>query len=299
MLTPHKLTEVQKQIRPLVRELFAKAYANQRYDGDLLIVYLHGHYDERNRGFILSDGRRASAYATGNGTEGIIFGYQYDVVKKLITAVLHRGSRRQAYAHHPFPYDQRNAGIEFEAMAYMAIWESDYFIKALYHVLRLCDGKRYNWKKEIPTVRYHEFWEKHIHKPLLKHVPTLGNIAGGLYQRDIRNAIAHRKYYCTTGYIHLFDAGYTHRGLKYLQWERFIMLSLVIYLEFFKALRGYHKLYAYKRRDYHYGQLIKIVDKDGTVLQNWWMKYLARSDRWIHYDNWFRYEYSWGRMREG
>lgn len=128
MITPHKLAEIQRQVRPLVRGLFAKAYANQRHDGDLLIVYLHGHYDESNHGFILSDGRRASAYMTGNGDEGLVFEYQYEVIRKLITAVFYNGSRRRAYAHHPFPYEQRQERFEFETMAYMAIWESDYFI---------------------------------------------------------------------------------------------------------------------------------------------------------------------------
>lgn len=97
---------------------------------------------------------------------------------------------RRNYAREGFCY-QGEAGIDdlsIEMMIYCHLWDSSYYLKSLYRLAAILDGKNYQWNPDIPENGKYKFIKDNIIVPLqTKSIPMGGTLANA-YDSNIRNA---------------------------------------------------------------------------------------------------------------
>lgn len=84
--------------------------------------------------------------------------------------------------------------LSIEMMIYCHLWDSHYFLKSLYRLSAIVDGRGYKWKVNIPDHGKWSFINDNIVKPLVGKSYELGSIVKKAYSSDIRNAFAHSLY---------------------------------------------------------------------------------------------------------
>jgi hypothetical protein len=263
-----------------VRSVFELAFNNQVRQGDLLLVCMHGHFDQDMLGAKLADNRRASPLVTGLGKDGLIYDYQYNSVRTLTDLSI--SIEENAYLLKD--EDSRNFKLlKYEIMGnvYNAIWESHYYIKTLYNLLRLCEGLEYKWENEIKIKNYQTFWKDEIDAKLKIHSSSLHRIVGIAYQRHVRNSVAHRKYFIQDDKIFFYDGKYS-TVLSTHTWGKMIAMTIGLYQSVFKEVYRYmHEVYPQVSKELHYGQSIEGPSYyDKTKHNVWFIKYNNHLKRW-------------------
>lgn len=84
--------------------------------------------------------------------------------------------------------------LNIELMIYCHIWDSSYFIKALYRLASIVSGKGYIWNVKIPRLKKEEFIIKKIIEPLKTVGLKIGFLLEECYDAGLRNAFAHSLY---------------------------------------------------------------------------------------------------------
>jgi hypothetical protein len=84
--------------------------------------------------------------------------------------------------------------MNIEFLIYTHIWEAKTFLKKLYRLANLLDGKEYDWKVKIPTTKKSDFIKDKIVKPFNSANCLLVQTITNNYNTDLRNAIAHSDY---------------------------------------------------------------------------------------------------------
>lgn len=84
--------------------------------------------------------------------------------------------------------------LSIEMMIYCHLWDSHYFLKSLYRLSAILEGKGYKWKVNIPNHGKWSFINENIVMPLVEKSYELGSIVKKAYSSDIRNAFAHSLY---------------------------------------------------------------------------------------------------------
>ncbi len=88
--------------------------------------------------------------------------------------------------------DSYRLNIEF--LIYIHIWEAKPFLKKIYRLANLLNGKEYDWKVSIPNYNKSKFIRNNIIEPLNSFDNPLSQILIRTYNSDLRNAIAHSDY---------------------------------------------------------------------------------------------------------
>lgn len=100
------------------------------------------------------------------------------------------------YKRDGFAYEGESGfdDLNIELMIYCHIWDSSYFIKALYRLASIVSGKGYIWDAVIPWRKKEEFIIKKIIEPLKKAGLKIGSLLEECYDAGLRNAFAHSLY---------------------------------------------------------------------------------------------------------
>lgn len=84
--------------------------------------------------------------------------------------------------------------LSVEMMIYSHLWDSFYFLKSLYRLAAILDGKGYQWSPKIPENGKYDFVKNNIISPLKAKGLKLGTIVAKAFDSNIRNAFAHSLY---------------------------------------------------------------------------------------------------------
>lgn len=120
-----------------------------------------------------------------------------------------------------FHYDGESGidDLSIEMMIYCHLWDSHYFLKSLYRLSTILDGKGYKWKVIIPDRGKWTFINVNIVDPLVNKSFELGTIVKKAYSSDIRNAFAHSLYYIDVSTRKICLR--TERGTQWLTFDEF------------------------------------------------------------------------------
>ena len=75
-------------------------------------------------------------------------------------------------------------------MIYCHLWDSVYFLKSLYRLAAVLDGKGYQWNPDIPENGKYNFIKEKIISPLQAKNIELGDLVAKAYDSNIRKAFA-------------------------------------------------------------------------------------------------------------
>jgi hypothetical protein len=132
--------------------------------------------------------------------------------------------------------------ITIEMLVYLKIWEADLFIKKFYQITNLSLGLPYDWHFKISesnrdnnaTGKREELIRNKIRDRLQSNYPAIYSAMKNAYKTQIRNAIAHSRYFCTGRHIHLTnyikeDSASQIQVLPFNDWVEIFHDTMAIY----------------------------------------------------------------------
>lgn len=122
--------------------------------------------------------------------------YQMDIYHDETRSQFYLDYLRKNYSKEGFCYQDGNAvnDITKELTIYTHLWDSDYFMKALYRFAAIISGKGYLWKDVLPKKEVHKLFSQNVIKPLKDKGLKVGSILESVYKSSLRNAFAHSCY---------------------------------------------------------------------------------------------------------
>jgi hypothetical protein len=200
------LKKYEAEIKEAVDELFENAYKNQKVDTELLLVIIHGYYDGKHEEFFRKE--KLSPYVFGPDHIGYSLDSFYEFFhfyrtthksKKKFLKLLSGAETKEEAEYH------ERLTLNLELLIYLKFWESDLLLRQLYNLVNLASGKYYDWsftppdaeKKKNSSGKFSRrpFIRNHIQAPMKTVCPKFYSLIEDNYSAQIRNAIAHSKYY--------------------------------------------------------------------------------------------------------
>lgn len=129
------------------------------------------------------------------GTDCVI-DYQLDRYYDKTREAFYLHYLKRNYSKDGFRYEGESGidDLSIEMMIYSHLWDSHYFIKSLYRLASILDGKGYQWSPNIPKRGKFKFIMESVIKPLQEKQIELGNLVAKAFDSNIRNAFAHSLY---------------------------------------------------------------------------------------------------------
>jgi hypothetical protein len=309
MVFNETLTAYQDEVREAVDELFDAAFKNQKVNTDLLIVFIHGYLDVKHLEFHKKE--KISPYVFGPEHIGYSLGAFYDffhsyrttsISKREFEDLLSDPIKKEAVEH------DEELGMNIELLIYLKFWESDMLLRQLYNLVNLATGKYYDWSFTPPDLTTKKkknnkkkkndkknnsgqfsrrpFIRNHIQSPIQTICPKFYELVKENYSAQIRNAIAHSKYYFLGRNIQLANKDenkyYELTNIPYADWEIRFHKTLLFYNFIIGNIQRYEKYYMEEVKDKHFGLALstpKLSDRGLRV--NQWVKYDAYWKRWL------------------
>ena len=131
--------------------------------------------------------------------------------------------------------DDNEFRLTMELMIYTHIWESKAFLKQLFRLASLVNGKSYQWEVVVPEMSKHSYIRNDIRSILEAKQLKLGNIIFKAFHTSLRNAFAHSEYQLDENnkLIHLdtYKGGtWDIQNISYDDWtKRFVYSALLSY----------------------------------------------------------------------
>ncbi len=281
MLYLSKLEEVTRRLKPEFEKLFIEVLNNQNHIGDLLLVY---HNFSLNTKFPNLKGY--SPYIMGLGFEGFSERTHYEFI--------------DTYRKNNLIKDQsilvsnsiEELSIQIEMLIYLKIWECDLFIKKIYQIVQLLNGKAYDWNftiakynndKSATGTRQKIIREK-IRDNIKSHLPILHESFKSAYNPQIRNAIAHSQYYFLERSIGFnnFDHKNKYSNLNRItfeDWSEIFHKTIIIYNEYILLINKINPFYVSLAKKQN-NKIPFIMKKDLNQIKNYHLEYLPEKKRW-------------------
>lgn len=129
------------------------------------------------------------------GTDCVI-DYQGDTIYDTTRTRFYLNYLNRNYKRDGFAYEGESGfdDLNIELMIYCHIWDSSYFIKALYRLASIVSGNGYMWDVEIPRFKKEKFIIDEIIEPLKTKGLKIGSLLEECYDAGLRNAFAHSLY---------------------------------------------------------------------------------------------------------
>lgn len=131
--------------------------------------------------------------------------------------------------------DDNEFRLTMELMIYTHIWESKPFLKQLYRLASLADGKSYQWEVIVPEMSKHNYIRDDIRNTLKEKKLKLATVISKGFHTSLRNAFAHSEYQLDENnkFIHLdtYKGGaWDIQKISYDDWtKRFAYSALLSY----------------------------------------------------------------------
>ncbi|MCU4164621.1 hypothetical protein [Carboxylicivirga caseinilyticus] len=284
MIYSETLFKYDKNVKNAFEKLQKMAEQNQRNKNDILLICINGW-----RNIQLEDSLRAkklSPFMIGSG----VFGHCYFSIYDFYDAY-----RRNVRSKSEITDEERDSeefkrneklSIDLELMIYLKFWESDIILSKLLNLVNLALGKSYDWELLNGKIEHRRIIIKdYVQAPLKGICPELYDLIEEVYSNQIRNAIAHSKYYHVGRNIILGNKPdskhYKLSNITYDEWEVRFHKVLLMFNHFINAQNEINERYIEKVRGKHFGLPITIPEKDKLGLDKiFWIKYFEVRGRW-------------------
>ena len=278
------LKKYEDEVKEAVDELFETAFKNQKYDTDILIVLIHGFYDDTHREFF--EKNRLSLYTFGPAHVGYSLDTFYEffhfyrtitVSKKKFLKALKKADTKERFEH------QERLNINLELLIYLKFWESDLLLRQLYNLTNLASGKHYEWDFKVVHGRQ-SLIRKHIQTPLKIICPKFYALIEETYSAQIRNAVAHSKYYLLGRSLQLANSDPKNNlfNIPFDEWEVRFHKVLLTYNFIIGNIQKFEDHYQNEVKDKHFGLPLSVPKLNHLGLRkNQWVKYDDSRKRWL------------------
>jgi hypothetical protein len=212
MIFADKYEALYPKISSEFNRLLSLAFQKQSHQGDLLILYNNGFYNEEMEYHNKKFGSNYLIYTIGNRGENFSETAHNDFIQKFrVSNFISYNYEEYSKLHElsKLSYEEKKQLLEFETstiqmemLCYLKFWESDAIITKLYQFVRLLNGKSYDWKfriKKFPREKntngtIGEIIRENILKDIEIVSPILHDLLINSYDSQIRNSIAHSNY---------------------------------------------------------------------------------------------------------
>lgn len=298
MVFTETLKTYQNEVKEAVDELFDAAFKNQKADNDLLLVIIHGYLDVKHLEFHKRE--KLSPYVFGPEHIGHSLQAFYDffhsyrtsaISKKKFEKLLADPVKKEALEH------QEELALNIELLIYMKFWESDLLLRQLYNLVNLATGKYYDWsfvapdlgkKKKDSAGKFSRrpFIRNRIQAPIETICPKFHKLVKENYSAQIRNAVAHSKYYFLGRNIQLANKEenkfYELTNIPFADWEIRFHKTLLFYNFIIGNIQRYEKYYVEEAKDKHFGLALSTPRLTHLGLRkNQWVKHDDYWKRWL------------------
>lgn len=175
--------------------------------------------------------------------------------------------------------------LNLELLIYLKFWESDLLLRQLFNLTNLASGKYYDWDFILEYSR-RKLIRNQIQNPLKDICPKAYKLIDETYSSQIRNAIAHSKYYFMGRNIQLANKEenehYELHNIPFDDWEIRFHKTLLFYNFIIGNLQKYDKLYQAEVSDKHFGLPLSTPRLTNLGLRKTqWAKYDDTWNRWL------------------
>jgi hypothetical protein len=290
MLFEETMLQYEDSIKDAVEELFKNAYSNQVNETDLLLVLQNG-IKQRYSPETLKR-LKTTQYSIGPDFIGLRYSSFYNFINQYRTIIfkksdhlkeLNKQHSERSYLYHYF--------IEQELLIYLKFWETDLILRRIYNLSRLARGLDYCW--DYNQEQFNErrkIVKVEIQKNLQGITPKFCQLLEDIYNRQLRNAIAHSQYYLLYDEINLTNRNdkpyYKIDSIHYNIWEVLFHKNVLFYNYLIHFFNEYSRLYQDLAHDKQNGLLIVFPEK--TIKGNnktGWTRFNENLSRWNWADN--------------
>jgi len=286
MVFVETLKQQSSVVKAAVDELFDAAHRNQKYDTDILIVIIHGFYNDSYKEYF--ERNKLSLYTFGPEHVGYSLDTFYEFFHSYRTKTF---SRPKFYKALKTKKTKENVehlerlSFNLELLIYLKFWESDLLLRQLYNLANLACGKHYEWDFKVVKGRQ-SLIRRHIQAPLKEACPKFYNLIEETYSAQIRNAIAHSKYYFLGRNLQLANTDDRTNdnlvNISFEDWEIRFHKVLLIYNFIIMNIEKYNKEYQDEVKDKHFGLPLSVPKLNHLGnRKNQWVKYDKVWHRWL------------------
>lgn len=124
--------------------------------------------------------------------------------------------------------------IHLELMVYSHIWESKPFLRQLYRLAILINGKTYPWIVDVPNMSKHEFIRFQIRDTFKQRGLEISKIISNGFHTSLRNAFAHSEYHFNKSNKHIVLDTYKGndlwdiRDISFNDWTKRFAYSMLL-----------------------------------------------------------------------
>lgn len=295
MVFTETLIACQNEVREAVDELFDTAFKNQKVNTDLLLVIIHGYLDTKHLEFHKRE--KVSPYVFGPDHIGHSLHTFYDFFHFYRTSNTTKEEFEELLGDPEKKEDverQVELTLNIELLIYMKFWESDMLLRQLYNLVNLATGLHYDWSMVPPSMTKSNpgkfsrrpFIRNHIQAPIEILCPKFHNLVMENYSAQIRNAIAHSKYFFLGPNIVLANKDenehYELTNISFTDWEIRFHKTLLFYNFIIGNLQRYDQYYQEEVKDKHFGLALSTPRLNHLGLRlNQWVKYDDHRKRWL------------------
>lgn len=162
--------------------------------------------------------------------------------------------------------NEHNLATQFELNFYLKLWEDSSLLSRLYNITEILEGRLYDWEIDITsescTISRKTFLEISFPNSFRKKVPKFLEIYNTIYSRQIRNAVAHSKYYISNNTIYLLNYnendGHELKSMTVDKWEEIFHLTFAFY-------RHFSELIEREKNEYASQSIINVEVKSNSV----------------------------------
>lgn len=286
MVFNETLLQYNEEVGQAVKELFDLAENNQKHENDILLIHLNGWKNQK-----LEQGLRNNNYSPfmiGPGELGHCFHSIYELYDNYRRNIYNKSEITVERQKEEDFINQEKASIDIELLIYLKFWEADLILFKLYNLSQLAQGKPYDWEllntKKISNRR--KLVRNNIQAPIKDICPKFFQLIDETYSRQIRNAIAHSKYFHLYKTIYLANLSeneyYKLSNLKYENWEIIFHKILLLFNHIIQQTQSVNERKIAIAKNKHNGLPINIPEKDKYKLNKvFWIKYDNERKDWI------------------
>jgi hypothetical protein len=281
------LKKKDKVLKPEFDKLFDDILSNQTHNGDLLLIRTNGSYNPEVHEWT-NIKEKLSPYVIGPKEEGLSDQLHYKFIHDYRVQGLVEPTYYEYLKEHEWSSERSDEidqlteiegmTIQLEMLVYLKIWEADLFIKKLYQLTKLALGENYDWHFSIAesnrdkdaTGTREKIIRKKIRDRLEKIYPQIYSAIKNAYRTQIRNSIAHSKYYFIGRTIH--PNNYIEKDpasqLKVVHFDDWIEIfhdTMIIYNEMIRLFSKVDKHYEKEAKNNKLLQEVRINRLDPDV----------------------------------
>ena len=291
------------ELKPEFDLLFDEVLKNQSHKGDLLLVQVNGFYHPEAKSWTNIDNK--SLYMVGHGMDGLSDMFHYRFIDSYRSSSISKLSYPEYLkllepSEEKIPeidkLEQRESmTIQLEMLIYLKIWEADMFIKRLYQITNLSLGIPYDWHFKISesnrdngvTGKREQIIRKKVRDRLQGKFPKIYTALKNAYKTQVRNAIAHSRYFCSGRYILLLnhiedDPASQMKPVSFDEWIEMFNNTMAIYnqmIRFSNKINSYYLNLLSSPSDYIEVQLDQKYPMEATKILR--LKYRQEFRDWL------------------